>query len=84
MNASPRESWLALATAPTVVRRALLMAGVVGALLISINHGDAILRGEWDRARILKMALTLLVPYGVSTYSSVGAMRAIERAGAER
>jgi hypothetical protein len=81
MNAAARESWLALAAAPGVVRRALLMAGVVGALLITINHGDALARGELDRTRLLKMALTLLVPYCVSTYSSVGAMRAMRRAG---
>ncbi|MFI5318180.1 MAG: nitrate/nitrite transporter NrtS, partial [Myxococcota bacterium] len=62
-------SWLALAASPGVVRRALLMAAVVGALLITINHGDALLRGELDRARLLKMALTLVVPYCVSTYS---------------
>lgn len=81
MSARERASWLALATSPSVVRRALLMAAIVGALLITINHGDAILRGEVDRTRLLKMALTLLVPYCVSTYSSVGAMRAIRAGG---
>ena len=69
------ESWLALAGSPAVVRRALGYAVVVGAILISINHGDALLRGEVDRARLTKMALTLLVPYCVSTLSSVGALR---------
>jgi hypothetical protein len=72
-------SWLALAASRSVVRRALLMAAGVGALLIAINHGDAILRGEVDSGRVAKMALTLLVPYCVSTYSSVGAMRAMRR-----
>lgn len=74
-------SWLALATSAGVVRRALLMSALVGALLITINHGDALLRGELDRARALKMALTLLVPYCVSTYSSVGAMRSLRTPG---
>lgn len=78
------ESWLALATSRDVVRRALGMAAIVGALLITINHGDALLRGDVDRARILKMALTLLVPYCVSTVSSVGAMRAMQAGGAGR
>jgi hypothetical protein len=81
VSARERASWLALATSPSVVRRALLMAAIVGALLITINHGDAILRGEVDRTRLLKMALTLLVPYCVSTYSSVGAMRAMRAGG---
>jgi hypothetical protein len=75
--------WLSLAASPGVVRRALLMAAIVGALLIAINHGDALLRGEVDRSRLLRMALTLLVPYCVSTVSSVGAMRAM-RGGASR
>ena len=76
---SDTQSWLALAASRSVVRRALGMAAVVGALLIAINHGDAILRGEVDSGRLAKMALTLLVPYCVSTYSSVGAMRAMQR-----
>lgn len=73
------ESWLALATTRSVVRRALGMSCVVGTLLITINHGSAILRGEVGRERLLQMALTLLVPYCVSTYSSVGATRALRR-----
>lgn len=79
MSARAGAGWLALATSASVVRRALLMAGVVGALLITINHGDALVRGELGRTRVLKMALTLLVPYCVSTYSSVGAMRSMQR-----
>jgi hypothetical protein len=57
------------------VRRALGYAVVVGSVLIGINHGDALLRGELGRVRLLKMGLTLLVPYVVSTLSSVQAMR---------
>ena len=57
------------------VRRALMYSVVVGAVLIGINHGDAILRGEIDGTRLTKMGLTVLVPYLVSTLSSVGAYR---------
>jgi hypothetical protein len=60
---------------PSVVRRACGYALVVGAILIVINHGDAILAGEVDATRWWKMGLTVLVPYTVSTLSSVGAMR---------
>ena len=67
--------WLETATSGPVVRRALFYAVVVGAVLITINHGDAILRGELDRVRLLKMTLTVFVPYTVSTLSSVQAMR---------
>ena len=66
---------LRLARSPSVVRRALGYAVVVGAILISINHGDALLRGEVDGVRALKMGLTVLVPYAVSTLSSVQALR---------
>lgn len=59
----------------SVVRRALGYAVVVGAILISINHGDALLAGEIDRGRALKMGLTVIVPYVVSTLSSVSALR---------
>ena len=71
-------AWWQLATQKKVVRRALRYAVVVGAILITINHGDAILRGEVDTTRLLKMGLTLMVPYLVSTFSSVGAIRSLQ------
>ena len=74
-----RES-LELATSRRVVRRALGYALVVGAILIGINHGDALLAGELDRTRLFKMGLTIIVPYLVSTFSSVGAMKGARRA----
>ncbi len=66
--------WIRLANTWPVIRRALKYAVVVGAVLIAINHGDAILRGDLDAVRIVKMSLTVLVPYVVSALSSVGAM----------
>lgn len=66
--------WFELAGSGPVVRRALKFAVVVGAILITINHGDAILAGEVDGTRLAKMALTVLVPYAVSTASSVAAI----------
>ncbi|MCD8534893.1 MAG: nitrate/nitrite transporter NrtS [Verrucomicrobia bacterium] len=66
---------LRLALQRSVVKRALKYAIVVGAVLISINHGDAILRGDVSLSRLFRMGLTVLVPYVVSTLSSVGAMR---------
>ena len=67
--------WLALATAGPVVRRALGFAAIVGTVLVAINHGDALLRGELGPGRAWKIGLTVLVPYGVSTISSVLALR---------
>jgi hypothetical protein len=63
--------WLSLCFSRPVVRRAAYSALVVGTILLTINHGEAILRGDVDRARLLRMALTVLVPYVVSTVSSV-------------
>lgn len=68
-------SWLELATSGPVVRRALAYAVIVGSVLIAINHGDAILKGQFDSGRALKGALTICVPYVVSTLSSVQALR---------
>jgi hypothetical protein len=67
--------WLQIALSPPVVRRGLKYAVLVGGLLIAINHGDAILRQDVDSGRLAKMALTVLVPYLVSTSSSVSAIR---------
>lgn len=73
-----------LALSPTVIRRALKYALIVGTLLIGINHGDALLRGEVTATRLLQMVLTAFVPYCVSTFSSVEALRTYcSRAGRE-
>jgi hypothetical protein len=66
--------WLALARQRAVVLRACKFALVVGAVLIAINHGDALLAGDVAPRRWLQMGLTVLVPYVVSTLSSVGAL----------
>jgi hypothetical protein len=69
------KEWLQVAFQRDVVRRALICVAIVGAVLIGINHGDTILRGELTAGRIVQIALTLLVPYCVSTFSSVAAIR---------
>ena len=71
--------WFELATSGPVVRRALGYALVVGAILIGINHGDVILSGSVGRERLLKMGLTVIVPYLVSTFSSVAALKDVRR-----
>lgn len=82
VTGGPLAEWLRLAASPSVVRRALLYAVVVGSILITINHGDAILRGEIPAGRLVRMLLTACVPYVVSTLSSVGAIRAQASLGA--
>lgn len=68
------EMWRALAFSQPVVRRSLRVALVVGTLLILINHGDALLRGDLGAGRVARMMLTYLVPYGVSTFAAVQAL----------
>ena len=65
----------ALARQGQVVRRALLFAVTVGPVLVAINNADAILAGDVDSRRWLKIGLTVAVPYAVSTISSVLALR---------
>ena len=66
--------WCRLVCRGSVVKRGLKFSVVVGATLIAINHGDAIIEGTLNRTNYLKMALTVIVPYVVSVMSSVGAM----------
>jgi hypothetical protein len=78
-SAAMRE-WLRLSADPVVVRRAIVVAIVVGAVLVAINHADALMRGDITAGRLVKILTTVLVPYCVSTYSSVGAMLDARRA----
>jgi hypothetical protein len=71
--------WLRLAMTPSVVWRSIKVALIVGTILIAINYGDAMLTGRVTGVMWLKMALTLFVPYGVSTYASVGALMETKR-----
>jgi len=75
---------LRLALESSVVKRALKYAVVVGLILITINYGDVILRGDLSGGRLFKMALTVVVPYVVSTLSSVGALREKSKARSTR
>ena len=62
-----------LVRSPQVIARALRVALVVGTALTLINQGDRLIAGMapgW-----IKMALTYLIPYCVSTHGAVTAMR---------
>jgi len=62
---------LVLATTDGVPRRALWVAVAVGTVLNLINQGDALLTGaplHW-----IKLLLTYLVPFAVSTHGAVSA-----------
>jgi len=58
---------------PEVIRTAMRFALIVGPILVMINHGDVILAGQMDMMAWLKSMLTMIVPYTVSTLSSISA-----------
>ncbi len=64
-----------IAFSAAVVKRAARVALLVGAALAMINHGDRILSGTVDFGALWRILLTFCVPYSVSTYSSVLAVR---------
>jgi hypothetical protein len=72
---APPRSWLASALLPSVVRRSLRVAAVVGTLLVALNYTDRAIAGTLGSADWLKMGLTYLVPYGVATYAAVQTLR---------
>ncbi len=53
----------------TVVR-AVKVAAIVGPILTVINQGDVLLSGQYTPHVFLKIILTFLVPYSVSSVSS--------------
>ena len=72
---STRPNAFAIATARPTVMRAAKIALVVGTVIALINHGDKMAMGGMDGLAWIKCALTFLVPYAVSTYSTVMAVK---------
>lgn len=54
-----------------LVRRSLLVALIVGAILTAINQGNIILRGDFPAALYWKIPLTYAVPYCVATTGAI-------------
>ncbi|MEE8108912.1 MAG: nitrate/nitrite transporter NrtS [Gammaproteobacteria bacterium] len=67
--------WHRLARRRDIVLRAVRVALLVGTVLALINHGDKLIYGGMQTSDYLKILLTYLVPYCVSTYSSVQTVR---------
>ncbi len=62
-----------------VVARSLKVAIIVGTILVAINQGDLILSGQFAAAEAWKIPLTYLVPFCVSTYAGVEAIRKLQK-----
>jgi len=73
-------SFIALALSKKVVSSALKVSILVGTLLALINHGGALLNMTLSVDRVAQILLTYLVPYCVSTYSSVNAIQGHQKA----
>lgn len=69
------QAWHRLARRRDIVLRAVRVALLVGTVLALINHGDKLIDGGMQTSDYLKILLTYLVPYCVSTYSSVQTVR---------
>lgn len=59
-----------------VVKRSLKTALIVGTILAFINYGEEILNLSLTGEHIIKILMTYLVPYSVSTYASASAIKA--------
>lgn len=68
-------------TSRPVVITALKVALLVGTLLALINHGASLIALHLTGTQWLQVGLTYLVPYGVSTYSSVNVLLATTENG---
>lgn len=84
MTAQTETGFLALARQRSVVLRAARIALIVGTILALINHGQRLVFGNVDGATVVRVGLTFLVPYSVSTFSSVLAIRERIQSGADR
>jgi hypothetical protein len=71
----PAGNWLDTARRPDIVRRSLRVAALIGTILVAINYWDRILASTVTSGDYIKMVMTYFVPYAVSTYASVSAVR---------
>ncbi len=74
-RATSLNEWLKIAFRRDVVVRGAKVGLIVGTILTAINQGDLILAGKLDVTGAWKIPLTYLVPYCVSTYAGVEAIR---------
>lgn len=64
-----------LAFSRAVVINAIKVSLVVGSILAAINHGATIINLDLSFQTSIKILLSYLVPYCVSTYSAVRAIQ---------
>lgn len=75
INSENKQSFFWVARQPSVVWRAIKISAIVGVILAVINHGDKLITFSLTSIDLIKILLTFGVPYCVSTFSSVLAIR---------
>lgn len=60
---------------PPLVRSALRTAALVGTILTLINQADTLFGGHVGIAVVVKIGLTYIVPYAVSTHGALSVSR---------
>lgn len=73
-NANAAPGFPQLAFGDGTPAKALATALVVGSILTAINHGDAIIVGDWPP--LVKVVLTYMTPYCVTTWGAITGKRA--------
>jgi len=63
-----------------MLRRSAEVAAIVGAILASINQGDAMFHGLWPASLLWKVPLTYAVPFAVASGGALLSSR-IQSAG---
>lgn len=76
-SSATRSSFLAIAKRPSIVKRSLIIAVIVGTVLNVINQGDVVMGSA--TFNLFKCLLTYVVPYCVATYGAVSALQAQQR-----
>ncbi|QZT38779.1 nitrate/nitrite transporter NrtS [Halosquirtibacter xylanolyticus] len=66
-----------------VVSTAIKLSIIVGTILGLINHGTDIVNNTLSSKQILQIMVTYLVPYSVSTYSSIKSIMCFEKINSE-
>ncbi|EHY9869704.1 nitrate/nitrite transporter NrtS [Vibrio vulnificus] len=71
--------FISIAKTPSILKRSIKVAAIVGTVLMMINHGDALFAGQVESEHVLKILLTYMVPFCVSTQASVSATLAMRK-----
>ncbi|MCG9875716.1 MAG: nitrate/nitrite transporter NrtS [Leptospiraceae bacterium] len=62
-----------------IIARGLKTSMLVGTILVLINNYELFVLGKWGSFPIFKVALTYLVPFLVSTYSSYAIIKSLKK-----